>query len=171
MAELRVYHSIGELNFSSLMQVYSEGNEENAGYFYPSMPIEESIKLAQRDFKNFLDKFFSISGNMCFVLEDGNEFLSALRLRPFDGFYYLEALETTPKHRRKGYAVELIKQVCSYLAGDDGKEVIIRDCVSKKNFASLCAHKKAGFVIETEQGIDYEDGSRPQNHYGMILKA
>lgn len=167
---LRVFDKLTENDFSALMRVYIEGNEDNAGYFYPDKPLSEGIKLAENDFRKFLDSFFAKEGNRYFVLDNDGEFLSALRLRTFEGFYYLEALETAPCHRRKGYAVSLISQVCEYLGLETGKEVVIRDCVSKNNIASLGAHRKAGFVVETEQGIDYEDGSKPDNHYGMILK-
>lgn len=168
---LRVFDRLTESEFSALMRVYIEGNEDNAGYFYPDKPLSEGVKLAESDFKKFLDGFFAKDGNRYFVLEEDGEFISALRLRTFEGFYYLEALETAPNHRRKGYAVSLILQVCEYLAKESGKEVVIRDCVSKSNHASLAAHRKAGFVFETEQGVDYEDGSKPDNHYGMILRV
>lgn len=167
---LRIFDRLTETEFSDLMKVYIEGNEDNAVYFYPDKPLSEGVKLAEADFKRFLDGFFAKDGNICYVLEEDGEFISALRLRSFEDFYYLEALETAPDYRRKGYAVSLITQVCGYLAEETGKEIVIRDCVSKNNQASLAAHKKAGFVIETEQGIDYENGSKPDDHYGMILR-
>lgn len=167
--QLRVYNSLTKKDFSALMEVYAEGNRENAEYFYPELPCEEGIKLAEEDFRKFLDKFFSVSGNKYYILEDNGIFISALRLRDNKDFYYLEGLETSFAYRKNGYAVMLINEVCKYLMLRDLKDVVIRDCVSKNNHASLAAHRKAGFIIESEQGIDYEDGSQPPNHYGMLL--
>lgn len=167
---LKVFNKLNDKEFAALMKVYIEGNEDNAAYFYPDKPLCEGVRLAEADFKRYLDCFFAKDGSRYFLLEENGEFISALRIRSFEDFYYLEALETAPIHRRKGYAVSLITQVCGYLAEETGKEIVIRDCVSKNNQASLAAHKKAGFVIETEQGIDYENGSKPDDHYGMILR-
>ena len=63
----------------------------------------------------------------------------------------LEALETHPQHRRKGYALRLMAAV---LAGQSR----VYSHVGKKNKASLGVHEKCGFRRISEQAT-YIDGS------------
>ena len=62
----------------------------------------------------------------------------------------MEALETAPEHRKKGYASELIRALIGKFE-EDGT-VVIRSNVRKTNIASLATHQKCGFVIEEEKG-------------------
>lgn len=58
--------------------------------------------------------------------------------------------------------VELLKQ---------RGQVVIRDNVSKRNLPSLATHKKCGFVIEKENGVDYLSGEQSDRVYGMKLTS
>lgn len=72
--------------------------------------------------------------NTYYVLEKDNMPVSAARLSKINDFYYLEALETPPKYRKKGYASELLNEMITHLHQQGS--VDIRDCVSKTNTAS-----------------------------------
>ena len=102
-----------DIDERKLMDVYGESNAENALDFYPDDDPEEGIKKVEKGFLDFLwNEFFTSAGNVYYVLEVGGVWVSALRLNLIEnGFYYLEALETHPACRRKGFAVELIEAV------------------------------------------------------------
>lgn len=104
-----------------------------------------------------------------YVLDVDGQWVSALRLTKIDDFYYMEALETAPKYRRKGYAAVLIREVISYL--NQFGPVKVRSCVNKKNAASLAAHRKCGFTIEKENGINYLCGEQYDHLYGMMYSS
>lgn len=93
------------------MDLYRESNEENIAFFYPQMQDKrEALAKVERDYLSYIkNAFFSSEGNAYVIYESENIWLSALRLyRLQEGFYYIEALETHPQYRRKGYGARLL---------------------------------------------------------------
>lgn len=84
---------------------------------------------------------------------EAGEYISALRLEPYKDGLLLEALETAPRHRRKGYGYQLLKAVLN--AFPDRK---IYSHVSKRNVPSLAIHEKCGFR-KISDAAAYIDGS------------
>lgn len=138
--------SLQQLQFGKLMEVYIEGNLEKAE--------EASLLQAEQDFYQYLkDCFFPTFGAVYAVWMEENEYISALRLEPYKDGLLLEALETAPKHRRKGYAVKLIRAVLAQMPDQR-----IYSHVSKRNIPSLAVHEKCGFRKISDSAI-YIDGS------------
>ena len=142
-----------ELNFSQLMAVYEEGNRENGELFFPDLSEGQQMIRAEQSFYEYLrEGFFPVPGAVYALwVEDGN-YVSALRLEPYEDGLLLEALETAPAQRRKGYAEKLIRAVLEQFPQK------IYSHVSKRNVASLAVHEKCGF----RQVLDYAkyiDGS------------
>jgi GNAT superfamily N-acetyltransferase len=146
-----------ELNFSQLMAVYEEGNRENGEIFYPDLPEGQQLLRAEQSFYEYLrEGFFPVSGAVYAIWIENECYVSALRLEPYEDGLLLEALETAPTQRRKGYAEKLIRAVLEQFPQK------IYSHVSKKNTASLAVHEKCGFV----QVLDYAkyiDGSVARN--------
>jgi GNAT superfamily N-acetyltransferase len=146
-----------ELNFSQLMAVYEEGNRENGEIFYPDLPEGQQLLCAEQSFYEYLrEGFFPVSGAVYAIWIENECYVSALRLEPYEDGLLLEALETAPTQRRKGYAKKLIRAVLEQFPQK------IYSHVSKKNTASLAVHEKCGFV----QVLDYAkyiDGSVARN--------
>lgn len=157
------------LDEKKLMHIYSEGNLENTDYFYPDISDKvEAVKKVEKDFCNYIKTEFLNGKNAYYVLEADGIWVSALRLNFIeDGFYYIEALETSPQHRRKGYAAKLLNAVTAELKETRGNFKVF-DCVSKKNAASIGAHKKCGFKIESENGYDYLQKEYDDHCYGLM---
>lgn len=134
--------------------VYAEASYEIAKEKHPEMQdLSKAIQEEEHYFvEKFLGKFMSKDENTYYVWEENGEWVSALRLTKLEGFYFMEALETAPEHRRKGCASELIKAVIQKLEEDES--VVIRSNVRKTNTASLSTHQKCGFVIEGENGTE-----------------
>lgn len=161
MNENEVYRMVHE--------VYIEGSYENAKEKYPNLEdLSEAIREEEQCFMGFLKRFLEKEQNKYYVYEVDGAWVSALRLTKLDGFYYMEALETAPEYRQKGYAAKMIDEVISLLRGRGA--VIIRSNVSKSNQPSLATHEKCGFRIERENGINCLTGEQRDYVYGMIYE-
>ncbi len=150
-----------QLNFQRLMEVYAEGNEENGEEMWPELNREQRLLRAEQSFHVYLaEVFFPAPGAVYAIWQEQGAYVSALRLEPYEDGLLLEALETAPAERRKGYAEKLIRAV------QDAFPQRIYSHVSKKNAPSLAIHKKCGF----RQVLDYAkyiDGSVARNAVTM----
>lgn len=82
------------------MAVYVEGNEENAVDSYPDLTRDEGIKKAEQNFYQYLqNNFFCNEGVVYAIWEEDGQYISALRLEPYQDGLLLEALETKPSYR------------------------------------------------------------------------
>ena len=149
---LLTFRKMKDLSFSKLMEVYEEGNRENGAEFWPDMEEGQRILRAEQEFHQYLREiFFPTAGAVYCIWEERGRYVSALRLEPYRDGFLLEALETAPKERRKGYAVRLIAAV-----QEDFPRGKIYSHVHKRNIPSLKTHEKCGFVriSDTSVGID-----------------
>lgn len=162
---LYIANRLKDLDFRQLMDVYEEGNLENAAELWPEEPEGQQLLLAEQSFHQYLREcFFPTEGaRYCVWIVDGS-YVSALRLEPYQDGLLLEALETKPGQRRKGYAVALVKAVLSE-AGDRK----IYSHVGKRNTASLKTHENCGFRRIMEHAV-YADGSVMTNHCTFCSK-
>lgn len=155
-----------KLNKRKLMDVYQESNTENVPYFYPDCKnLEEGVKLVEDGFINFLrTEFFANSQNAYYVLEENGEWVSALRLNLIkDGVYYIEALETRPDSRKRGYGAKLLKGVLKSLT----PPFTISSSVGKRNAASIKCHEKCGFT-KLDCAYDLLSGEKDEGSYGFV---
>ena len=150
---LTVATSLRQLNWSQLMALYEEGNRENGADLYPEEGSDQQLFLAEQDFYDYLrEAFFSLPGDRyCLWVENGI-YVSALRLQNYQDGLLLEALETHPDYRGRGYAKKLVAAV---LEGVNGK---VYSHISPRNGASLAVHKACGFVKMMNHSV-YADGS------------
>ena len=154
---LRIVKQYRELNFSRLMEVYEEGNRENAAEFWPDLSCNQQMLRAEEEFGAYLrEDFFKVEGAYYAIWEKQGRYLSALRMEPFEDGLLLEALETRPDCRGNGYATALLQAV---LAQEERK---VYSHVSKKNTASLRTHEKCGFQ-KISDCARYIDGSVSAN--------
>jgi len=156
---------LNDLNFVKLMDVYREGNLENGKYFFPDEPEHRQLMLAEDSFRAYLrDDFFRHRDAFYFVWEEGESYVSALRLEPYEDGFLLEALETHSDHRQKGFAKRLIKEAVNSFP----KGTKIYSHVSKKNVASLKTHHSCGFykIFDYAREID---GTVTSNHITLLL--
>lgn len=154
---LKVFYSLNQIDFGRLMDLYSEGNKENAAYFYPNEDSNIALMKAQQDFYSYLkDDFFQNDGAVYAIWEQYGNYISALRLEPYKDGLLLEALETHPQYRQQGHAKALVAAVLAHLKGENG--CIVYSHVGKGNKASLQVHLACGFQRVSEQAA-YIDGS------------
>lgn len=148
---LFVARRLRDLDFGKLMAVYIEGNREKANAF---LDPSEGLFQAEQDFYRYLQQvFFAAEGAFYAVWLENGTYCSALRLEPYRDGLLLEALETTPELRRRGYCAKLLRAVQQMPECN-----VIYSHVSKSNIPSLCVHQLCGF----EKMLDYAsylDGS------------
>lgn len=155
--------SMKELSFSDLMEVYAEGNRENAEEFWPDMPEGQRILRAEQEFYQYLQEvFFPVRGSVYCIWQEGEKYVSALRLEPYQDGLLLEALETAPGERRKGYGEALLRA-----ALDRCGKTKIYSHVGKWNEPSLKIHEKCGFRQIKSYAV-YVDGSVNQRCYTLL---
>ena len=151
---LRITRSMGQLPFGQLMEVYAEGNLENGREFWPDLSEGQQLLQAEQELYQYLrEVFFQTAGAAYYLWEHHGKPVSALRLEPYRDGLLLEALETHPLHRRKGYAKMLIKAALETVG-----EQKVYSHVGKRNVASLNTHLSCGFQRISEQAV-YADGS------------
>lgn len=146
---LIIVKAMKELDFPALMQIYTEGNEEKAAEYG-----DGGLLHAEQSFYDYLhDVFFQTPEAFYCIWQENGKSVSALRLEPYQDGWLLEALETAPQHRKKGYAKALMKAALDSIVG-----MPVYSHVSKHNRASLRTHFACGF----EKHLDYAvfvDGS------------
>ena len=158
---LKIITSMSQLNTDQLMAVYVESNRENAEEFFPNLNAEVQIEMAEREFLDYLrEDFFCQKGAFYAVWIEDCAYKTALRLEPYNDGYLIEALETAPDERRKGYASQLITEALSFLRSKNIGKVYSHVC--KRNLASLRLHIKCGFQRIAESAT-YIDGTVTQN--------
>ena len=154
-----------ELDFDALMQVYLEGNRENGEDLYPEETPERQLELALRDFENYLrHDFFSNKDARYWIWSEDGVYLSALRLEPYEDGLLLEALETHPEYRCRGYAKKLICAVMKQLPA--GTRVYSN--ISKRNTLSLVTHRACGFYKLLDYSVD-TDGEQYDHQVTMTV--
>ena len=143
-----------QLSFSQLMNVYEEGNRENGMEFWPGLDENQQLLRAEQEFYQYLRQvFFPAEGAVYCIWQEDGSYISALRLEPYRDGLLLEALETAPAHRAKGYATRLIRGVQEAFP-----RAKIYSHVSKRNIPSLKTHEKCGFRRILNYAV-YADGS------------
>lgn len=162
---LKWISKLSELDIEQLMRVYSEGNLENGQELFPEEDTPMQLRLAEEQFIAYLrEDFFQVSGAVYALWAPGDRYVSALRLEPYRDGLLLEALETAPDERRKGYAFSLINAVLACLAATDCKRVYSH--IHKRNIPSLQIHHKCGFQCVSDSAV-YVDGTVTQNSYTL----
>lgn len=162
---VKMIYKIHDMDFDQLMQVYEEGNRENGMENYPRFSSSEQILAAQQDFYGFLQEFFKNTQAFYAVLEEDGVYKVALRMEPYMDGLLLEALETKPSDRRRGYAKKLIVKVLAYLENTQYRKVYSH--IHKKNAASIAVHHACGFK-QTLPYARYIDGSVLHSSYTFL---
>lgn len=165
LLKITAYQALDE---RKLMDIYAESNLENTGFFCPEEPDKETaVRMVESGFLDFLkNEFFKETEAVYWILEEGGVWVSTLRIcKTQDGPYYLEALETRPDRRMRGYGTLLLSGVLDAMKAEGPFRLC--DCVGKRNTASLKAHEKCGFRIVSEKGYDYLHQEADDRDFGL----
>ena len=151
---LKIMKHMGQISFSSLMAVYEETNREIGQEEWPDLPEHFAIQMAENDAHQYLREiFFKTPGAVYAIYTVEENYVSALRLEPYRDGLLIEALETAPGQRRKGYGRALIRAVQEVYSGRT-----LYSHIDKQNAASRELHQSCGFE-KVEDFVVYIDGS------------
>lgn len=153
---LRMIYSMKGLDLGQLMTVYTESNRENGKTFYPYLSANEQLLQVEQDLFSYIREFFRNDQTFYAVWAPEGRYAAALRMEPYLDGLLLEALETAPEARGKGYATALVEAVIAKLREHGSIPVYAH--VSKKNPASLKVHRNCGFEIVKDHAA-FVDGS------------
>lgn len=160
---LQVVDKLSQLHFSQLMEVYAEENRRNGYDMAPDLSENEQVLRAEGAFYTYLSEcFFKTPGAIYALWTVEGEYVSALRLEPYQDGFLLEALETRPDRRNRGYATTLMKAVLERWSCK------LYSHVSKCNGASLAVHKKCGFHEVLDHAV-YIDGSVARSAWTLCI--
>ena len=157
-----------DIDGRKLMDLYSESNQENTDHFYPDETDKAlAVKKVEAGFLEFLkNDFFTHDKSTYWILAENETWISALRTnRVRDDLYYMEALETRPDFRKRGYGSQLLAAVIGAFKLESSFRLC--DCVRKTNIASLKTHETCGFRIVSEEGYDYLSGEKNDADYSL----
>ena len=154
---LYIAKRLRDLNFRQLMDIYEEGNLENAAENFPYEPENQWLLLAEQAFYQYLKECFFTSEDAVYAIWIvNNRYVSAARLESYRDGLLLEALETIPERRNHGTACALIWAVQAHLRAQGAGKIYSH--VSKRNPASIAVHEKCGFRKLYDYAV-YADGS------------
>lgn len=149
--ELLVTNNVKRIDFEKLMDVYEESNRENIvnasdfiGELGDSFKEKEIFDNYKKDYINYLkEDFLANKENYIVIIRNKDTYLSALKLHYEEDCYLIEALETNPDFRNRGYGEKLLKSVLIKFP----KKTVFNSEVGLNNKKSLGLHKKLGFKI------------------------
>ena len=168
---LFVIQSPEELDVPKILAIYRESSLENCQGMYPAETAAASLEQYEAGYAGFMrEEFFAQPGRLWMVEIADGLWVSALQLLPFEGpnTWRIEALETHPDHRRRGYAARLLAETIRYLEETHGAVTLLSD-VGKRNTASLRTHLRGGFVREKETWT--EDGVTNERRCTMAYRS
>lgn len=156
-----------QLDREMLMALYKESNRKYAALLFPLEETEQGLSKFENAFEDYLRyDFFSAPGAFYALWEEDGRYLSAARFEPFEDGVLMEALETHPDYRCRGYAKKLIASVQENYA-DIGK---IYSHVEKKNLPSLKTHLSCSFTTALDYAR-YIDGTVTFDSWTLVFSG
>lgn len=144
---------------SSLVDLYRESMDQLARNF-------ESPQAMEQAYEEFLKEFVTHDRQMVLVEEVDDVWVSGLRcVECAPGVWYLEALETAPPARGKGWARQLMEHTQQLLIQEGAKELF--SLIDPENTPSIATHVGCGFMATDRQPVNGWGEEEP----GMILYA
>ena len=168
---LLVLQSPEELDVPAILAIYRESALENCQGMFPAETFDASLEQYEAGYTAFMrEEFFAQPERFWMVETADGLWSSALRLLPLEepNTWMIEALETHPDHRRKGYAARLLTDTIRFMEETHG-EIVLLSGVGKRNTASLQTHLRSGFVREKESWT--EDGETSDRTCTMAYRS
>lgn len=160
------------MDMDLFLALYRGSSLKNCRHMYPGEPTE-ALALAryEGEYAAYMAGEFFRPDHYCMAEAEGNAYYSALRLYPQaeKNTFLLEALETHPDHRGRGWGSRLLKDTIAWLKENLGP-VTVTAFVHKGNEASLRIHLACGFRREREYW-EGPDGAVDPSHCTMVYRS
>lgn len=166
---LQIFHSVKQLNFRQLCDVYSDELLKAGREQYDQFSLNLQILEAEQDFYHYLNEFFKVIDAFYGIWSVEGTYKAALRIEPYQDGVLLSGLQTASNSRKKGYAARLVEETLTYLS-DKGVHMVYSH-IHNKNVASIKTHRKCGFekifdyAVFLDGSVDHQSGT-----YQKIIK-
>ena len=152
---IKIITQIDEITISSLLSVYSESMDDMKTNF--ATDTEMCVAYA-----SFLREFAKKPNQLIIVETFNDEWVSALRaIETTEGHWFLEAVETKPNKRKKGFGKDLLLHTIDYLKNRGMTEITCT--ISHNNHKSQALHGKCGFIPTNDAPLncwgEFEEGT------------
>lgn len=143
---LEVITTVDEDTVNRLLEVYRESMDDLAENF-------ESRAAMEREYGAFLKEFVQTPGQMLLAEQGQGRWVSALRaVEVQTGRWYLEAVETNPRDRGKGWGKALLIHTVQELERRGAWELF--SLIHPDNGPSIAAHEAAGFSATGREPVN-----------------
>ena len=151
---INIVTQIDDTAIHRLLSVYSESMDDMNIHF-----VNDAEMIAA--YTSFLQDFVSNPKQQIIVETNDNAWVSALRvIETIEGNWFLEAVETKPEERNKGFGEKLLRHSIAYLKSIGMVEITCT--IAKNNLVSQALHEKCGFIPTNEV---------PMNCWGELEKG
>ena len=151
---LKIIKSMRDFPFARMMEVYHESIIATARECYPEESEFRGLYDAEMEFYQYLRyDFFTMENSFYAIWEEKDIPVSAARFERWKDGWLMEALETHPDYRGRGYAAMVLQGALECM------EEPVYAHVAKDNKASARVHEKCGFVICADTALingDYD---------------
>lgn len=156
---LYIANSLQELDFNALMQIYDSKEPINENVTIPEIGENTLLWSRKNDLYSYLkEDFFTRPNSFYGIWAEGDQYISTLRMEPYEDGFLLQALKTHSGYLNKGFATKLFESILTE------KKLIqkVYSHVEKRNIASMQLHRKLGFQIIKDYA-KFLDGSVSAN--------
>ncbi len=152
---LNIVTQIDENAISRLLSVYSESMGDM------KMNFANDVEMCAA-YASFLRDFVKNPKQLIVVEAFNDDWVSALRaIEITEGHWFLEAVETKPDERKKGFGKDLLYHTIDYLKNLGMTELTCT--ISKNNYKSQALHGKCGFIPSNDPPLncwgEWEEGT------------
>lgn len=152
---MRIVRDVDAETVERLFAVYRESMEDLADRF-------ESPIAMREEYAAFLREFLGHPERRVLIEEENGRWVSGLRaIETAPGRWFLEAVETSPEERGKGYAQRLLRETAAYLKEQGAEDMAC--LIARTNGPSIAAHRACGFAATEKPPIDW-DGEPCEGH-------
>ena len=143
---LSLVAQIDENAVRQLLSLYSESMNEMKKHFASDAEMRGA-------YASFLRDFVKNPKQLILVEVSDDDWVSALRaIETTEGHWFLEAVETKPEKRKKGFGKDLLCHTIDYLKNIGMRELTCT--ISRNNFNSQALHGKCGFIPTNEPPLN-----------------
>lgn len=142
--EIMIFHDPEGLNKEEFLAVYKGSAEINAPQWYPDLPFEAAVQKYESGYWDFMQRSFWEEKGVLLVAHSDSHYVSAVVAYQKENHSFLiEALETAPNERGKGYGKIVLKEMLDFLVHSDSNATVY-SFTGKKNIASQRTHASLG---------------------------
>lgn len=144
--EILIFSNPEGINKDEFLAVYKESAKINAPKWYPSLPFEAAVEKYESGYWDFMQDSFWDEKGILLVVSSGSHYMSAVvAYQKANNSFLIEALETAPNERGKGYGKNALKEMLKFLVSSY-PDATVYSFTGKQNIPSQRTHESVGMT-------------------------